>query len=138
MTSRASWLSGALSMACHTHNPVTAMPLALIAGAILSLVPTLGDFPVRAQSPTTADPPAADDAPSDSLPEGVKVERDIPYVENGHPNQILDLYLPEQPSDKPLPLVIWIHGGAWLAGSHDDPVGLFLLNKGFALASIEY
>ena len=51
------------------------------------------------------------------LPAGVKAERNIPYVENGHRNQVLDLFLPEQPSDKPLPLMIWIHGGAWRNGS---------------------
>lgn len=69
---------------------------------------------------------------------GMKVERNIPYVENGHRNQILDLYLPEQPSDKPLPLMIWIHGGAWIAGSQANPPILYLVNKGFAVASIQY
>jgi acetyl esterase/lipase len=44
------------------------------------------------------------------LPAGIKAERDIPYVANGHRNQVLDLFLPEQPSGKPLPLMIWIHG----------------------------
>lgn len=72
------------------------------------------------------------------LPAGVKAERNIPYVENGHPNQVLDLFLPEQPSDKPLPLMIWIHGGAWLAGSQANPPVLYLVAKGFAVASIQY
>jgi hypothetical protein len=40
------------------------------------------------------------------LPAGVKAERNIPYVEHGHRNQVLDLFLPEKPSDKALPLVI--------------------------------
>jgi acetyl esterase/lipase len=64
--------------------------------------------------------------------------RNIPYVENGHPNQILDLYLPDQPSNKPLPLMIWIHGGAWMAGSHANPPVLYLVNEGFAVASIQH
>jgi acetyl esterase/lipase len=72
------------------------------------------------------------------LPAGVKAERNISYVENGHPNQVLDLFLPEQPSDKPLPLMIWIHGGAWLAGSQSSPPVLYLVKKGFAVASIQY
>ena len=72
------------------------------------------------------------------LPAGVKAERNIPYVENGHHNQVLDLYLPEQPSEKPLPLMIWIHGGAWLAGSQANPPVLYLVNKGFAVASVQY
>jgi len=69
---------------------------------------------------------------------GMKTERNIPYVENGHSNQILDLYLPEKPSNKPLPLMIWIHGGAWLAGSKTNPPVLYLVDKGFAVASIQY
>ena len=69
---------------------------------------------------------------------GIKAERDIPYVTNGHRNQVLDVYLPEQPSEKPLPLLIWIHGGAWMGGSQANPPVLFLVHKGFAVASIQY
>ena len=72
------------------------------------------------------------------LPDGVKAERNIPYVENGSPNQVLDIFLPEQPSDKPQPLMIWIHGGAWMGGSQSSPPVLFLLNQGFAVASIQH
>ncbi|HYW80844.1 MAG TPA: alpha/beta hydrolase fold domain-containing protein, partial [Thermoguttaceae bacterium] len=47
----------------------------------------------------------------------IRVERDIPYAETDNPRQCLDLYLPKEPaSDGPLPVVAWIHGGAWLAG----------------------
>jgi acetyl esterase/lipase len=73
-----------------------------------------------------------------ALPTGVKVERNIPYVQNGHPHQVLDLFLPESPTGRPLPLVIWIHGGAWMAGSQANPPALYLLSKGFAVASIQY
>jgi len=69
---------------------------------------------------------------------GVKTERNIPYVENGHRNQVLDIYLPEQKSDKPLPLMIWIHGGAWMGGSHSNIPVRYLVNKGFAVASIQH
>ena len=64
--------------------------------------------------------------------------RNIPYVENGHRNQVLDLFLPEQPSDKPLPLMIWIHGGAWMGGNQASPPVLYLVSKGFAVASIQH
>ncbi len=73
-----------------------------------------------------------------ALPAGVKVERNIPYVENGHRNQVLDLFLPEQSSDKPLPLMIWIHGGAWMGGNQANPPVLYLVSKGFAVASIQH
>jgi acetyl esterase/lipase len=72
------------------------------------------------------------------IPAGIKAERNIPYVENGHHNQVLDIYLPENPSEKPLPLMIWIHGGAWMAGSQANPPVLYLVKKSFAVASIQY
>jgi acetyl esterase/lipase len=63
---------------------------------------------------------------------------DIPYVTNGHPRQKLDLYLPEKAGKSPL--IIWVHGGAWLEGSKDDFdfVPLDYLAEGYAVASINY
>ncbi len=71
------------------------------------------------------------------LPEGVKVVRDLAYVPKGHERQNLDLYLPEK-ADGPLPVVVWIHGGAWRGGSKDFCPGIFLVPKGYAVASINY
>lgn len=34
--------------------------------------------------------------------------------------------------------MIWIHGGAWAAGSQANPPVLYLVSKGFAVASIQY
>jgi acetyl esterase/lipase len=34
--------------------------------------------------------------------------------------------------------MIWIHGGAWMAGSHEDSSMLFLVQEGFAVASIQH
>lgn len=69
---------------------------------------------------------------------GVRIERNIPYVPDGDPAQVLDLYLPEQASEKPLPLVVWIHGGGWSGGSKDGCLTAFLVGQGYAAASIEY
>src|SRR5262245_24474740 len=78
------------------------------------------------------------------------VHRNLSYVTNGHPRQTLDLYLPTPPAvrtlEKPpangyqmkLPLVIWMHGGAFFIGSKDDTVPLELLSQGYAVASIGY
>jgi len=42
---------------------------------------------------------------------------DQPYAGAANPKQKLDLYLPrERKSDQPLPVVVFIHGGAWKAG----------------------
>lgn len=47
----------------------------------------------------------------------------------------LDLHRPER--EKP-PLVVYVHGGAWRAGSRDDVPVLGLLDHGFAIASVDY
>jgi len=70
------------------------------------------------------------------LPEGMNVQGDLAYGPGG-PRHTLDLYVPEK-SDKPLPLAIWIHGGAWAAGSKENCRALPLLEHGSAVASINY
>lgn len=72
------------------------------------------------------------------LPAGIRIEKDIAYIEGGDEAQKLDLYLPEKPADKPLPLIVHIHGGGWRAGSkYPCPVAGLVL-KGYAVASVEY
>jgi acetyl esterase/lipase len=61
----------------------------------------------------------------------------LEYVKDGHPRHKLDLYLPEK-ADGPLPVIVWVHGGAWLGGSKDNPPPLPLLRHGYAVASINY
>ncbi|HZZ71628.1 MAG TPA: alpha/beta hydrolase [Pirellulales bacterium] len=69
----------------------------------------------------------------------VTIERNLPYVAHGHERQKLDLYLPTQEAGAvPLPVLVWIHGGAWQEGSKDNPPALPLLSDGYALASINY
>ena len=61
-----------------------------------------------------------------------------------HPRQIFDLWTPLQKTKKTLtPLVIYIHGGGWQAGSKNElrknPKLIDLaLKKGIAIASLEY
>ncbi len=73
------------------------------------------------------------------LPRGVRAFRDVAYVENGHVRQKLDLYLPEK-SDAPVPLLIWIHGGGWRAGSKEGcpPLRQGFVQRGYAVASLDY
>src|SRR5262245_38053365 len=71
------------------------------------------------------------------LPAGTKVERDLEYVQDGHERNKLDLYLPEN-SDGPLPVLVWIHGGAWRQGSKDRCPLVSFVGKGYAVASINY
>ncbi len=75
------------------------------------------------------------------LPDDVRemeVRRDIAYVPEGHPRQRLDLYLPKN-ARRPLPLIVWIHGGAWMGGSKDSVrIARPYLDRGYAVASIGY
>jgi acetyl esterase/lipase len=51
------------------------------------------------------------------LPDSVKLEADIPYAGTNNPRQRLNLLLPKAPKDNlPLPVIVYIHGGAWLGG----------------------
>jgi acetyl esterase/lipase len=68
-----------------------------------------------------------------------KVITDIPYTDSiASDRQKLDVYIPY--SDSPMPCLVWIHGGAWYAGSKDGLAGEInqLLNHEYVIASIGY
>jgi acetyl esterase/lipase len=74
-----------------------------------------------------------------NVPEGTRILRDIEYIPNGHVRQKLDLYRPKPNEDAgPLPLIVWVHGGAWLAGSKENCPAVRFLRQGYAVASINY
>src|SRR5262245_64969656 len=76
--------------------------------------------------------------PRQRPPDGTKVHANLEYVPSGHTRQRLDLYIPEK-ADGPLPVIVWIHGGAWMGGSKDAGVmALPLVAKGYAVASVNY
>lgn len=83
---------------------------------------------------------SAQDRSAPSLPPGVKLQANIPYVPHGHERQRLDLYLPEvRTADaKPLPVIVWVHGGAWLGGSKNNCPALPYVRRGYAVASVGY
>ncbi|WP_229360903.1 alpha/beta hydrolase [Fuerstiella marisgermanici] len=81
---------------------------------------------------------AITDAPSvrGDETDSVTVRRDLTYASvDGKPLK-LDLYVPKAAS-KP-PLVVWIHGGGWRAGSKKSPALMEVTKHGYALASIDY
>jgi acetyl esterase/lipase len=50
------------------------------------------------------------------LPDSIKLEPDIQYAGNTTPSQRLNLLLPKKPrGDKPLPVIAYIQGSAWMA-----------------------
>lgn len=68
---------------------------------------------------------------------GIDVWKDVEYANvDGHSLK-LDLYVPENLS-APVPLVIDIHGGGWMALDKNEMIARGLIGRGFAVASIDY
>ncbi|HOX58400.1 MAG TPA: alpha/beta hydrolase [Candidatus Paceibacterota bacterium] len=68
---------------------------------------------------------------------GVQVLRDLEYVQGGHERNRLDLYLPEKAA-RPLPVILWVHGGGWTRGDKTNGPAFRFATKGYAVASINY
>jgi len=73
----------------------------------------------------------------------VRVLRDVEYIPGGHERNKLDLYLPQEAGgqgrrSERLPLIIWVHGGAWMGGSKEQCPAVRFVHKGYAVASINY
>jgi acetyl esterase/lipase len=89
-------------------------------------VPPRPDLPIRA--------PRISDA--------IRAEIDLPYAATDNSRQRLDLFLPKSPrSDKPLPVVVFIHGGAFRMGDKRSGVGMvapFVESGDYAGVSIGY
>ena len=113
---------------------VSVTALALLALLISSSF-TSADEKSKSKSATKT--PAAGQAEV-KLPAGIKLERDISYIPNGDEAQRLDIYLPEKASEKPMPLVVHIHGGGWKGGSKYPCSLAVMVNRGYVVASIEY
>jgi acetyl esterase/lipase len=77
-----------------------------------------------------------------SAADGVKAVLDIPYAGTDNPKQKLDLYLPaKRASDGPLPILAFVHGGAWQKGDKRGAGTMLmpLVQSGkYAFASIGY
>ena len=72
------------------------------------------------------------------VPEGVTAYRNLEFARVGKRALLLDLYVPEEPTDELRPLIVWIHGGAWRAGSKRNCRALPFTTRGFVAASISY
>ncbi len=70
-------------------------------------------------------------------PEGVRIIRGLTYATGDGQALQLDLYLPET-YQQPLPLVVWLHGGGWIFGSHTSCPIANLALRGYAVASVSY
>jgi acetyl esterase/lipase len=82
---------------------------------------------------------AATDPPN--VPPGVLAIRDIQFTTTSNGPLNLDLYRREAISQEPLPVVLYVFGGGWLAGDRNQFQMLDLLpliDRGFALVTSDY
>ncbi len=73
------------------------------------------------------------------IPANVMEVSNLIYKSIGKRNLKLDLFFPTE-SEKPIPIVIFIHGGGWRSGdkSFQHPLASKVASKGFLCATIEY
>jgi len=86
---------------------------------------------------------AASAAQAQQFRELVDAHRDVEYVKRTNPDWtgLMDIYLPKGAAatdDKPRPVVVWVHGGAWQMGNKNRCPALVLVPKGYAVVSINY
>lgn len=86
----------------------------------------------------TARTGARDPVAPPATPQGrPRIYAGVEYASAGMQSMRMDLYVPAGAKSPP-PVVIYIHGGDWMFGGRRQPPVLFLLDKGFAVASIDY
>ncbi len=66
--------------------------------------------------------------------------RNLVFAEYPNKKLELDLFLPEEPLDKPMPCVVCIHGGGWRVNRRIwfEPFAKYLASKGIAAVTIDY
>jgi acetyl esterase/lipase len=68
-----------------------------------------------------------------------RVTRDLTYAQDDGILRKLDFYDPADPRpEKPTPLLVWVHGGAWSGGSKQGVPLMALTHQGIAIASVDY
>ena len=74
----------------------------------------------------------------DEIKKNVTVHKDLVYPSEDGRNTY-DIYLPKR-VDKDLPTVVWVHGGAFVAGTKDgiENYAVMLANEGYAVVGMDY
>lgn len=99
---------------------------------------TLVDFAVRqAKAGATVAKTNRKPKPETSSNDSRSVIKDLEYGRVGDKSLKLDLYRPKSAKSL-LPVVMWVHGGGWKNGSKDRCPATWLVDHGYAVASINY
>ncbi|MGI4846061.1 MAG: alpha/beta hydrolase fold domain-containing protein [Janthinobacterium lividum] len=74
------------------------------------------------------------------LDHGWWIDADITYLTASGQDLKLDVYLPTKKSDKPLPVVMYFHGGGWVAGRREGAAlsAMPYMEMGFAFVNVSY
>lgn len=83
--------------------------------------------------------PAAAQDREQRLPAGIVKHADITYAEVDGRELLLDVYSREPRPERPVPVVVWVHGGGWRGGSKDRiNRSLPILEHGYGFVSVGY
>ncbi len=108
--------------------PQTSNPMKAYTALVIALL-----APLLASAQNNRNQPA--------LPDSVELIADLPYAGTDNPRQMLDLLLPSKRGTTPLPVVVFIHGGAWRAGQKEGGrrrVASFVASGNYAGVSVAY
>ncbi|MDO9634090.1 MAG: alpha/beta hydrolase fold domain-containing protein [Paludibacter sp.] len=73
-----------------------------------------------------------------AYPANYAAQLDVVYKNVNSPNTRMDIYYPTNP-EKPVPVVINMHGGGWVSGEKEQQGGFNMyFNQGYAVANVEY
>lgn len=75
-----------------------------------------------------------------AIPEDVKLERDVVYGKGSERDLKLDIVRPKEKPGKPMPVLVWIHGGGWRGGNKTSGIRRIIpyARRGYFCATIEY
>jgi acetyl esterase/lipase len=75
-----------------------------------------------------------------TLAAGVSVTKDLTVPTADAPDAHLDVYTPKQHAARPLPMILWIHGGGFISGTKDQVAdyATMLAGNGYTVASLDY
>ena len=100
-----------------------ALLVVLCAASLASCQPPAGQAPPRQFQP----------------PDDLEYKPDVVFATVNGRDLHMTLVYPKQPPSVPMPGVVWVHGGAWRAGSYKGAGQLVgLVRQGYFCASIEY
>lgn len=120
--------------------------LAVVIGSTASFA--VAQAPAAKEKPSAAKPaapvkqPTAQELVAQRFADTVEARFDVPYAGNNNPKQMVDIYLPKKrATDKPLPVVVFIHGGGWSGGDrkgYAGPAAGLAASGNYACVSVGY